>query len=74
MLNSSDLPTDAIVLEQDAQSFLDQFEAPEEFVDVIIILGQLDPIEINLRNGFPRWTEAQRELIIKANDLVREWS
>lgn len=57
-------------LEQNASEFLDDTlgESSATIVDTWLVLGQLDPLETV--DGQPRWTEAQQQLIIKANDSL----
>jgi hypothetical protein len=45
----------------------------EVLVDAALIIGQLDPTEVDTTTMLPRWTDAQRELITKARDQVSEW-
>lgn len=68
----TDLPTDPDQVEASASDFVDnELDYVAAAVDAVLILGQLDPLEI--RDFLPRWTESQREIIVKANDQLREW-
>lgn len=70
MLNIEDLPVDSGVIAQDT---IDNLDEMEDAANAGVILGQLDPLEIDLQTGLPRWNEAQREVIIKFNDELAEW-
>jgi hypothetical protein len=70
-INPTDLTADPADYEQDAETF---FAGDiEDLVDTVLILGQLDPTEIDLRTGQPRWTENQRKVIVKAVTKLPEW-
>lgn len=72
-LLSTDLPTDPDLIEEASSTFVDnQLDDAQSTVDAVLILGQLDPLEVG-KDFLPRWTESQRELIIKAGDLLGEW-
>ena len=72
MLNASDLPVDESYI---AQQSIDLTDATQESAaNVGLILGQLDPTEIDLKTGQPRWNEGQRALILKFSDALAEWN
>lgn len=70
-IHRDDLPTDPTDIEQDGVDFIDGLGV-DEAADLIIVLGQLDPVEV--ANGQPRWTDEQRALIIRAKDKFNSWS
>lgn len=65
-----DLPISETDAEQIVVEHFDQVGV-EALVNVILTLGQLDPLE--LVDGQPRWSDEQRIEIIKANEIVTEW-
>lgn len=65
------LPTDPADVEQDAQAFFDR--DIDTLVQSMIILGQLDPTEINLQTGLPRWTPEQMKVISGARSQLATW-
>lgn len=65
-----DLPISEADAEQIVVEHFDQVGV-EALVNVILTLGQLDPLE--LVDGMPRWSDDQRVEIIKANEIVTEW-
>jgi hypothetical protein len=71
-LQIGDLATDPADIEQDVQSFFDD-NGVEPLVETVLILGQLDPTEIDLGTGFPRWTPAQMHVITQARSKVEDW-
>lgn len=71
MLNLEDIPTDAELIGTETDGILT--DDLDYMGNAGVILGQLDPTEIDLTTGQPRWSEPQRELIIKFNDMLREW-
>ena len=71
-LVSDNLPTDPADIEQDSSDFFEQ--DIETAVEAVLVLGQLDPTEIDLTTGLPRWTEKQMLLISKAKSLLGNWS
>ncbi len=71
MLNIKDIPADASFMAQQTIDMTD--ESAETAADAGVILGQLDPTEIDLSTGLPRWTDSQRALILKFNDALAEW-
>ena len=69
-IQPENLPVDPADLEQDAGDF---FEVDiDTCVQSLVILGQLDPTEIDLKTGLPRWTPEQMTVIVKANDWLSE--
>lgn len=71
-LHIGDLATDPADVEQDAADFFDN-EGTEQLAEVILILGQLDPTEVHLGTGHPRWTPAQMAIITKAQGKLNDW-
>ena len=71
MLNYDDLPTDPSEIGQDTIDLID--ESGETAANAGVILGQLDPTEIDHKTGLPKWNEGQRELIVRFNDKLSDW-
>lgn len=71
MISYEDLPTDPSQVEGEASEFAE--DSAQRLVDTVIILGQLDPLEIDLTTGQPRWNETQRASIIEAKTLLATW-
>ena len=71
MINPTDLAADSADVEQDAQDFfsLDL----DDSVTAVLILGQLDPTEIDYAKSEPRWNDSQRDLILKAGGILAAW-
>jgi hypothetical protein len=70
-LTPSDLPTNGDDLEDGAESLLGSAADIDATIEAALIIGQLDPLEV--KDGAPRWSPAQQELIVKANQLLSEW-
>lgn len=71
MLDPKNLPVDLSVIAQDTVDIVE--DTDESAADTGVILAQLDPTEIDLSTGQPRWTEGQRALILKAQDALTDW-
>lgn len=71
MLKFEDLPTDADTIASDTEVIV--CEDNQDLANVGVILGQLDPTEVDHRTGQPRWTPDQMEIIVKLNSQLREW-
>ena len=69
-LHIDDLPTDPTDIESSATDFVNELGV-EQAADVIMILGQLDPTEV--KDGEPRWTAEQMQLIASAGRRVESW-
>jgi hypothetical protein len=67
--NYEDLPTDTGDVEQTVEAF---FADMEPLCDAFMVIAQLDPTEVNLKTGKPRWTTRQQAIILKANTAVNE--
>lgn len=65
-----DLATDPDVVVADTSNFFSE-SSEETDVNILLILGQLDPTEIV--DGQPRWTKEQIEVIGEARGLVANW-
>lgn len=71
MIKPQDLPIDIQDIASEVEAIV--AEETEDLADVGVILGQLDPTEIDLKTGLPRWTPEQMTIIVKLNDRLREW-
>jgi hypothetical protein len=71
MLHVLDIPTDSEKISEDTEMLA--CEDSLDMANVGVILGQLDPTEVDTKTMTPRWDEDQRALIIKFNDALREW-
>jgi hypothetical protein len=69
MLHVLDIATDPEKISEDTEILISDID----MADVGVILGQLDPTEVDTKTMTPRWDEDQRALIIKFNDALREW-
>ncbi len=72
MQHAEDLPTDIATIEREAVEFVDDLGVLNA-TDAIMILGQLDATEIDLKTGQPRWTDSQRALILEASEKLAGW-
>lgn len=45
----------------------------EVLIDAALIIGQLDPTEVDTRTMLPRWSDSQRELITSARATLSDW-
>jgi hypothetical protein len=70
-IKPEDLIADQSDIEQDAEEFFEQ--DIETLVTSITVLGQLDPTEVDLTAGLPRWTPDQMSLITKARGKLDNW-
>jgi len=70
-INQQDVPTDSSKMESDAEVILAENDV--DLINALLIIGQLDPTEVDLTNGKPRWNEDQRDLIVKAVETVNDW-
>jgi hypothetical protein len=71
MIDPKELDVNDADLENGADVLL--AEEGEHLVNAALIIGQLDPTEIDTSSMLPRWTDAQRELISRAREQLGEW-
>ncbi len=71
MLNATDLPIDPSQIGQETMDLVE--ESVEGAAELGVLIGQLDPTEVDLSTGLPRWNEEQRSLILRFNDKLEEW-
>lgn len=77
MLKIEDLDRDAVDVEQDANDqFFGRWSGDDNgenaaYVDIILILGQLDQNEVV--QGEPRWTADQMLVIERAKEMLSDW-
>jgi hypothetical protein len=79
MLQIEDLSVDLVDAEQDANDAFfggrwsgDDSGENAAYVDIILILGQLDADEV--KQGEARWTADQMLVIERAKEIVASWS
>jgi hypothetical protein len=70
MIDQVELIADETTVDSDTEAL---FGDLEKLGDAVLIIGQLDPTEVDGKM-LPRWSPAQRELIIAAAELVGNWT